>query len=143
MAAKPRNHQRGTQLALLGAALFASGIAIAGGTAPLESASVLRARATKLFRAKQFAAACPWFEAAARRQPGEPDLLADLALCQHRIGRDDLAQQTNLEAIQRASEPAERLDDARFARVRQHAYFNLSELEIERHPEPSFSSEPH
>ena len=128
MAIEPSNRRRWAQLGLLGVALFASGAA-AGSNPLAESGPVLRARAMQLFRAKKFAAACPLFEAAARRLPGEPQLLADLALCQHRIGSDELARQTNLDAIARASEPAARLEDPHFARIRRHAYFNLAELD--------------
>jgi hypothetical protein len=108
--------------------LFASGAA-AESSSSAESSAQLRARATRLYRAKRFAAACPVFEAALRASPGEPELLTDLALCQHRLGNDALARQTNLEAIARASEPAARLSEPRFARIRRHAYFNLAELE--------------
>jgi len=111
----------------LSAVLFAS--AAAAGNAPTgESSALLRARATRLYRAKQFETACPLFEAALRASAGDPELLTDLALCQHRLGQDELARRTNLEAIARASEPAARLSEPRFARVRRHAYFNLSEL---------------
>jgi hypothetical protein len=68
------------------------------------------------------------FEAAARLAPREPELLADLALCQHRLGNDELARQTNLDAVARASEPTQ-LEDPHFARIRRHIYFNLAALE--------------
>ncbi|HET7545662.1 MAG TPA: hypothetical protein VFK05_37600 [Polyangiaceae bacterium] len=132
MTERPRNQSRAApraaRLVWLGVLLFASGAA-AGNPPARESSAQLRSRATRLFRGRQFAAACPLFEAALRVSPGEPELLTDLALCQHRLGQDALARQTNLEAVARASEPATRLSDPRFARVRRHAYFNMSELE--------------
>src|SRR6478609_2138619 len=126
--ARPETRRSSVTLAGLTALLFATAAA-AGNDPPGGPAQQLRARATRLFQAKKFAAACPLFEAANRAAPGEPELLADLALCQHRLGSDELARQTNLEAIARSSEPAPRLEDPRFARIRRHAYFNLSELD--------------
>jgi len=132
--------RRRLQLALLVVWLFAP--AAASGNGPvLEPVSVIRARASALFRAKKFGAACPLFEAAAGRAPEAPEILTDLALCQQRIGSDELARQTNLEAIARASQPG-RLDEPRFARVRRHAYFNLGQLEGGGEAEPSVGYDP-
>jgi tetratricopeptide (TPR) repeat protein len=87
-----------------------------------------RAEATKLFRAKSYAIACPKFEELVKLVPDDADAIADLALCKLRVGDKAAARGLNLQAIEIASRSGH-VDDAAAARTRRHAYFNLAQLD--------------
>jgi hypothetical protein len=98
---------------------------------PRSDAAAARADGTRLFRAKNFEAACPWFEKAAHLAPDDPEPLADLALCRQRLGDTATAEEINRRVIDLGSS-AKALTDPRFARSRRHAYFNLRQLDTQR-----------
>ncbi len=56
-----------------------------------EDAESLRTRATKLYRAKKLAEACPLFERAAQLAAEHGPTLADLGLCLQKQGRQEQA----------------------------------------------------
>ena len=93
-------------------------------------ASSLRAQATRLFRAKRFAEACPKFQAAVQLSPSDPGLLLDLALCDQRINALDAARKLNEQVIQIESAPS-LLMDSKAAGNRRHAYYNLAQASVE------------
>jgi hypothetical protein len=94
---------------------------------PISDAAAARAEGTRLFRAKNFEAACRKFEKAAELAPEDPEPLADLALCKQRLGDTDSAERINRQVIELGS-TGKALTNPRFARIRRHAYFNLREL---------------
>ena len=114
--------------AVLLAAQCCASSAAAEKVTPSRSAAELRGRAQRLFQAHKFSLACPVFEAAAVLAPRDPALFADLALCQHRLGDDDLARQSNWRAIELASEESAIEGDPKMARLRRSVYFNLAAL---------------
>jgi hypothetical protein len=116
---------------VVGAILTTSRPGSARPPSPDSSAAAQRIEATRLFRAKQYEAACPKFEAAVRLAPDAPALLADLALCEFRLGHDDVARELNRKVIALETGPA-RLGDREASRNRRHAYYNLAQLEKER-----------
>lgn len=99
---------------------------------PISEGAAARAEGTRLFRAKKFAAACPKFEKAAQLAPEDPEPLADLALCKQRLGDTASAETINRQVIDLGSKE-KALTDPRFARSRRHAYFNLHQIQPERH----------
>jgi hypothetical protein len=121
--------RRGTLLSIVGV-LAASSLLLSAAAArpPKSPASALRVEATKLFKAKKFAAACPKFKAALDFSPNDPELMLDLAVCDFRIKETDAARALNEKVIALESAPA-RLLDAKAARNRRHAYYNLADLD--------------
>ena len=118
------------------AALATTAIAFVGpATArpPISDAAAARAEGTRLFRAKNFEAACPKFEKAAQLAPEDPEPLADLALCRQRLGDTGSAETINRQVIGLGSK-GKALTDPRFARSRRHAYFNLHQI----HPQHGY-----
>ena len=98
---------------------------------PISEGAAARAEGTRLFRAKNFAAACPKFEKAAQLAPADPEPLADLALCRQRLGDTSSAEKVNRQVIDLGSN-GKALTDPRFARSRRHAYFNLRQINSQR-----------
>ena len=98
---------------------------------PISEGAAARAEGTRLFRAKNFAAACPKFEKAAQLAPADPEPLADLALCRQRLGDTSSAEKVNRQVIDLGS-TGKALTDPRFARSRRHAYFNLRQINSQR-----------
>jgi hypothetical protein len=94
---------------------------------PVKEAAAARAEGTRLFRAKNFEAACPKFEKAAQLAPADPEPLADLALCRQRLGDTGSAEKVNRQVIDLGS-TGKALTDPRFGRSRRHAYFNLRQI---------------
>src|SRR3954470_24324395 len=84
---------------VLGIALANSRPATAQAPTPALQAKALRGEATRLFRAKQYGQACPKFEAAVRLAPNDPEFLGDLALCEYRLGHEDVARELNRKVI--------------------------------------------
>ena len=99
--------------------------------APAVQAKTLQAEATKLFRQKNYAAACETFQAAVTAAPEDAALLTDLALCQQKLGKNAEAKASNLRAIALASKDAHLIGDAAAVRERRHAYFNLDQLAVD------------
>jgi len=97
---------------------------------PVSASAAARAEGTRLFRAKNFAAACPKFEQAAQLAPEDPEPLADLALCKQRLGDSGAAERINRQVIDLGSK-GKALTDPRFARSRRHAYFNLRQMKAQ------------
>ena len=108
--------------------LIAASFGAASAGAPAGDAASARAEATKQLRAKNNDAACPKFELAVRLAPEDPEPLADLALCEQRRGSEVVARELNRKVIDLGS-ATRALTDARFARSRRHAYFNLSQID--------------
>ena len=117
-------------VAALAAMLVVASVRPAIARPPVSAAAAARAEGTKLFRAKNFAAACPKFEAAAQLAPEDPEPLADLALCKQRLGDTGAAEQINRQVIDLGSK-GKALTDPRFARSRRHAYFNLHQMQTQ------------
>jgi tetratricopeptide (TPR) repeat protein len=97
---------------------------------PISDSAAARAEGTRLYRAKNFEAACPKFEKAAQLAPADPEPLADLALCRQRLGDTGAAEKVNRQVIDLGS-TGKALTDPRFARSRRHAYFNLRQIETQ------------
>jgi Tfp pilus assembly protein PilF len=95
---------------------------------PISEAAAARAEGTRLFRAKNFVAACPKFARAAELAPDDPEALADLALCKQRLGDTSAAETINRQVIDLGSKE-KAITDPRFARSRRHSYFNLHQLQ--------------
>lgn len=91
-------------------------LAVTLGQTPVP-ASDLRAEATRLYRAKKYAQACPKFEQAAALAQSDGAIWADLGLCLQKLGKTDAAAEANQRAIASGD-----------ARTRQNAYFNLVSL---------------
>jgi hypothetical protein len=87
--------------------------------AALDDPRGLSAQATKLYKAKRYAEACPLFERVATLEPASGRALTDLGLCLARWGREADAIAANRRAI--AASAAD-------GRVRKAAYFNLATL---------------
>ncbi len=129
-AAMRFDRQPGIGVLWLVAALAMTAIAFVGpATArpPNSDAAAARAEGTRLFRAKNFEAACPKFEKAAQLAPEDPEPLADLALCRQRLGDTGSAEKINRQVIDLGS-TGKALTDPRFARSRRHAYFNIHQI---------------
>src|SRR4051812_16342809 len=87
--------------------------------AAADDPRALSAQATKLYKAKRYAQACPLFERVTALEPGNGRAWTDLGLCLARLGNGVEATAVNRKAI------AVSADDAR---VRKAAYFNLAKL---------------
>lgn len=86
----------------------------------------LRAEATKLYRAKKYAEACPKFEQAAKAVQNDGALWADLGVCLQKLGKTEEAAEANHQAVASGD-----------ARTRMNAYFNLVLMgKVARLPEP-------
>jgi len=90
---------------------------------PDEKADALHEEAGRLYRAKDYGAACPKYRAAASLAPLRGDLWADLGLCLSRLGKKEQAKQATLEAVSRGSRD-----------VRLRAYFNLYRIGVRLTP---------
>src|SRR4051794_41021857 len=94
---------------------------------PPATAESMRAEATKLYRKKDYARACPLFAKAVEAKKDDRDFqaetLSDLGLCQLRAGDEKAAEATLVRALGAAGER----DD-----VRKNVYFNLSLLPSRR-----------
>ncbi|WP_426750158.1 hypothetical protein [Myxococcus sp. Y35] len=88
-----------------------------GTTKKAEDAESLRTRATKLYRAKKLAEACPLFERAAQLAPEHGPTLADLGLCLQKQGRQEQALAVSLRALRVSGADA---------KTRANVYYNLA-----------------
>ena len=94
---------------------------------PRGPAAALRQEGMRAYRAGRFDEALTRFQAAAARDPADPDVLADVALALQRMGRTTEAVAVNRKVI-RAASGAGGAKARRFAKVRLAAYFNLGRL---------------
>jgi hypothetical protein len=70
--------------------------------------------ALQLYRSGDYERACPLFEAETRRRPQDGAVWADLALCEEKRGKREMARRANMLAIRWGNE-----------QTRKNAYFNL------------------
>ncbi len=82
-----------------------------------EDVESLRARATKLYRAKKYAEACPLYERAVKLAPEHGPTLADLGLCLQKQDKKDAARKAYVRALE--------VSDAD-PTTRSNVYFNLA-----------------
>jgi len=84
-----------------------------------DKVETLRVEAYRLYREKDYARACPKYEAAAQLAPDRGDLWADLGLCLFKSGNKEKAKEAEIKAIETGSKE-----------VRLHAYYNLSKIGV-------------
>ena len=86
----------------------------------------LKAEATRAYRAKHYAVACPLYRRLVDLQPDDPPAMADVAVCLQRLGRSSDAIAANRKAIALGAR-TERSDFGD-EQTRRHAYYNLAKL---------------
>jgi hypothetical protein len=86
----------------------------------------LKANATRAYRGKRYAAACPLYQRLVELQPDDPPAMADLAVCLQRLGRSADAVAANQKAIALGARTEQ--SDYGDEPTRRHAYYNLAKL---------------
>jgi len=93
--------------------------AASGTAAAARSASALAAQATRLYRAKQYQAACPLFRQVTELAPTRGAAFGDYGLCLARLGQRQAALTATYEAVLRSSSDV---------KSRRAAYYNLGTI---------------